>query len=89
MPPLLMVDDILTVQKCRSTSRAMNNNMNAFIEQKKLKLSVKKCVNIHIGAKCDECDKLLVHDEFMQESNKVKYLGDMIRASGRPNSTIA
>ena len=39
----------------------MNNQVNAFIEQKKLKLSVKKCVKIHIGAKCKECEKLLVH----------------------------
>ena len=53
-----MVDNIFTVQKYGSTSRTMNDNMNAFIEQKKLKLSVKKCAKIHIGAKCDECDKL-------------------------------
>ena len=59
-----------TVQKCGSTSRALNDNMKAFIEQKKLKLSVKKCVKIHIGAKCDKCYELLVHDEFMQESHE-------------------
>ena len=49
VPPLQMVDNILTVQKCGSTSSAMNDSVNAFIEQKKLKLSVKKCVKIHVG----------------------------------------
>ena len=88
VPPLQMVDDILTVQKCGSTSSAMNDQVNAFIEQKKLKLSVKKCVKIHIGAKCKECEKLLIHKEDMKEAHEVKYLGDMINDNGRPNSTI-
>ena len=69
IPPLQMVDDILTVQTCGSTSLALNDHVNASIEQKKLKLSSKKCIKIHIGAKCDECETLLVHDEHMQEAH--------------------
>lgn len=41
VPPLLMVDDILTVQKCGATSGATNSEVNAFIEQ--------KCFKIHKG----------------------------------------
>ena len=41
VPPLEMVDDILTVQKCRTTSSALNAEVNAFIEQKKLTLGLK------------------------------------------------
>jgi hypothetical protein len=57
VPPLQMVDDILTVQKCGSTSSAIDDHVIAFIEQKKLKLSTSKCVKIHIGLKCDQCEK--------------------------------
>ena len=89
VPPLQMVDDILTVQKCGSTSSAMNDSVNAFIEQKKLKLSVKKCIKVHIGQKCSDCEKLLVHEEDMQEAHEVKYLGDMLNNNCKPNSTIA
>ena len=35
VPPLEMIDNILTVQKCGATSLAMNSAVNAFIEQKK------------------------------------------------------
>ena len=38
VPPMEMVDDILTLQKCGLTSSAINSEVNAFIEQKKLTL---------------------------------------------------
>ena len=88
VPPLEMVDDILTVQKCGAASSAINSEINAFIEQKKLTLGAKKCTKIHIGSKCDECSKLFVHGEEMAEAHEVKYLGDIIHENGRPKSTI-
>ena len=47
VPPLEMVDDILTIQKCGAASSAINAEVNAFIEQKKLTLGSKKCTKIH------------------------------------------
>ena len=41
VPPLLMVDDILTVSKCSSTSIALNATVNAFIENKKFLIKQK------------------------------------------------
>ena len=35
VPPLGMVDDVLTIQKCGATSMAINSEVNAFFEQKK------------------------------------------------------
>ena len=55
VPPLEMVDDILTLQNCGLASEAINNQVNNFIEQKKLTLGHNKCVKIHVGKK-----KLLV-----------------------------
>ena len=89
VPPLEMVDDILTVKKCGLEALEMNSKVNAFIELKKLKLAEKKCVQIHIGNKCGPCEKLLVHDVEMQSAQEVKYLGDMVHENGKPNSTVS
>lgn len=88
VPPMEMVDDILTVQKCGSASRTINAEVNAFIEQTKLTLGHKKCVKIHIGSRCDECDNLFVHDKSINQSHEVKYLGDVLHENGKPKSTI-
>ena len=88
MPPLGMVDDVLTIQKCGTTSMAINSEVNAFFEQKKLKLAENKCFKIHVGNKCVECEILYVHGEKMKEAHELKYLGDIINESGRAKSTI-
>ena len=41
VPPLEMVDDIHTLQNCEVASEAINSQVNAFIEQKKLTLGAK------------------------------------------------
>ena len=58
------------------------------LNRKKLRLSQKKCVRIHVGKKCKQCEKLYVHEEEINEAHEVKYLGDFIHENGRPNSTI-
>ena len=57
VPPLEMIDDILTVQKCGLEALEINTEVNAFVDLKKLKLAEKKCVQIHIGNKCGPCEK--------------------------------
>ena len=49
VPPLEMVDDVLTISKCSITSLTMNVVVNSFMENKKLKLSSEKCSVIHVG----------------------------------------
>ena len=88
VPPLGMVDDVLTMQKCCATSGAINTEVNAFFEQKKLKLAEKKCIQIHVGQKCGECEILFLHGEHMKKAYEVKYLGDYINESDKPKSTI-
>ena len=88
VPPLGMVDDVLTIQKCGATSMAINSEVNAFFEQKKLKLAENKCFKIHVGSKCGECEILYVHGEKMKEAHEFKYLGDLVNENGRAKSTI-
>ena len=52
IPPLEMVDDVLGIQKCGTSSVALNGAINTFMEAEKLTLSRTKCHQIHIGKKC-------------------------------------
>ena len=87
IPPLCMVDDIMSIQKC-SDSRKINSTINAFIELKKLKLSHKKCSRVHIGKQHVACQDLNIHNLEMKNSKKEKYLGDFIDESGKIKATI-
>ena len=58
VPPLGMVDDIISVQKCGNTSVTINTEVDAFVEQKKFTLATKKCTRICVGKKCNECEKI-------------------------------
>ena len=89
VPPLEMVDDILTIQKYGLASIALNAEVNAFIEQKKLTLGQNKCTKIHVGKKCDQGMKLYVHQEDLEDSQEVKYLGDILHESGKSKATIS
>ena len=88
VPPICMVDDILSVQKCSETG-GINATINAFIESKKLTLSNRKCNRIHIGKHVNACQELKVHSEKMNESDQEKYLGDQIHKSGKTKATIS
>ena len=87
VPPLEMVDDVVTVSKCGATAVTLNTTVNTFIEHKKLRLNAKKCAKMHIGKKCMNCPKLKVHDTEMKTSEKEKYLGDFINTSGNIKDT--
>ena len=68
VPPLQMVDDVITAAKCGSTSSALNAAINKFMELKKLELGVDKCAPVHIGNKIskERCPVKTVHGEDMK-----------------------
>ena len=91
IPSLGMIDDILAIQKCSKDTVKINTVINAFVECKKLKLSENECHQIHVGKMSNnrnECSKLKVHNDDMNESTKEKYLGDIIDTSGKIRSTV-
>ena len=83
-----MVDDILSILKCSSSTIATNAATNSFMELNKLKLSHTKCGKIHIGKNCDKCPKLFVHEESMRETHEEHYLEDIISEKGTLDATI-
>ena len=77
VPPLEMVDDVITASKCGNTTLTLNAKVNYFVERKKLQLSSEKCSRIHIGKK-HECAGVLVHDDEMKCSvKKIPHTGDI------------
>ena len=87
VPPICMVDDIMSIQKC-SKATQINATINAFIEMKKLTLSEKKCGRIHVGRKLSSCHELSIHESKMKNSLKEKYLGDFVDSSGKIKATV-
>ena len=83
VPCLQMVDDILTITKCKPTAITMNATINTFIETKKLKLAHQKCSVIHVGKKCGNCPTIKVHGQEMHKAKSIKYLGDTVHESGK------
>ena len=69
-------------------SENMNNLINTFIENKNLRLSSTKCYQIHIGKGHTTCPKLRVHDKEMKETEKEKYLGDIVDQNSSIQATI-
>ena len=88
VPPLLMIDDILTVSECGPTAVAMNATVNTFVETKKLTLKQSKCVAVHVGKRNKNCPDLKVHGERMHKEESVKYLGDILHKSGKAKANI-
>ena len=91
VPPLQMVDDIISASKCGPTTVAINATINSFIERKKLTFGADKCSRIHISKKAgnSECVPVKVHTADMKNSEKEKYLGDFITKDANSNATLA
>ena len=83
-----MVDDILAVQKCSEKSAEINSVINTFIEMKKLTLSKTKCSKDYVGKPESGCPELKIHGEKMKESQREKYLGDILNNTGKIQATI-
>ena len=90
VPPLEMVDDIVTAAKCGNKSAELHTTVDSFIKHKKLELSKDKCATVHIGNKksTNLCPALEINGESMKKSEKEKYLGDLITTKANSKATI-
>ena len=78
------MDDNLAISKCGINSLQKNATINSFIETQRLTLSEEKSVVLHISKKkCKKrCPQLKVHKNSRKTVESVRYLGDVISASG-------
>ena len=79
-----MVDDVLSIQRCSVDAVRSNSVINSFIES--------KWKRIHISKKTPpadhKCPVLKVHESDMSDSNREKYLGDIVDRSGKICATV-
>ena len=83
---------MLSITKCSTDAVKTNATINSFIESKKLTLSKTKCNRIHISKRNPgaehTCPELKVHEGKMANSDREKYLGDMVDKSGKIRATV-
>ena len=89
IPPLGMVDDILTVTECSVKSVKMNNFVGSKIKCMQLELGENKCAQLHIGSKKTSCYDLRINNTKMNKSDKEKYLGEILTSDGKIAENIA
>ena len=88
IPPLEMIDDILTVTDCGIKSVKMNAFVQSKIECKRLELSDTKCFKMHVGQSNQYCPTLSVNKKEMLSSSQQKYLGDIISSDTKIDENI-
>ena len=89
IPPLAMVDDVVTISSCGSDSVKVNAIVQAKVQTKQLKLGQKKCFNMHVGKKTKHlCPVLKIHGLDMKTAENERYLGDILTTDGRIDQNI-
>ena len=88
VPPLGMIDDIISFSECGTESLKTKSLINAKIEAKKLDLGPSKCFNIHIGKNPLICHNLEVHKKDIINKTYETYLGDKVCNSGSNSLNI-
>ena len=59
------------------------NELNSFIESKKLNVGHKKCCVIQVGKKTGSCLTLKVNDKIMHREESTNYLDNIFHSSGK------
>ena len=54
IPPLGLVDDLLTISSCGFRTTQMNQYLNSKTAEKRLQFSTSKCIKLHIGKSCND-----------------------------------
>ena len=88
IPPLLMIEDAISVSEWGADSVTINALMKSKLEMKNLRLGHSKCFTMHVGRNKTCCPILKIQDEIMLTSDREKYLGDIISSDCKINENI-
>ena len=89
IPPLSMVDDVITVSNCGMDSIKVNGIVQSKVECKQLQLGLSKCFQMHVGKKNKHlCPQLKIHGQAMKTSDREKYLRDILTTDGKLDQNI-
>lgn len=88
IPPLALIDDVLTISECGINSIFMNAAVQSKVDNKRLELGHTKCFKMHVGDKKAACPKLMVQSEEMLTSSSERYLGDILVNTGKIDENL-
>ena len=89
IPYLLWVDDVVSCVEGKMNQENMLKRVNEFGVKHKLKWGANKCNILKVGKHNDENkDKWKLGDEEIKETDKYKYLGDIITSDGKNEKNI-
>ena len=83
IPPMALIDDVLTVTACGIDSIAMNAAIQSKVNNKRLELGHSKCFQMRIGNEKSNCPNLKVHSKDMLTANSERFLGDILSTDGK------
>ena len=67
IPPLAMIDDLISISHCGLKSVVMNSFLNSKSKVKKLQLGIDKCHKLHIGKEKKTCPDFFI-DKWIVEN---------------------
>ena len=85
---LLWVDDAITCTEGKDNQKEMLKRMDEFAIKHKLKWGQNKCNVMRIGKHDKEEEKWLIGDMEIKETQKYKYLGDVVTSDGKNTENI-
>ena len=88
IPPLAIIDDIMTISNCGINSIFMNAAVQSKVDNKRLELGHTKCFKMHVGGINVACPKLMVQTDEMLTSSSEKYLGDILVNTGKIDENL-
>ena len=88
VPPMSMIDDLISFSKCGVQAIVNNAFINAQIEMKKLKFSPLKCHALHVRVNSNNCPQLKAHSSNIKRESSAVYLGDKIRFDGSNTESV-
>ena len=88
IPPLSLIDDVISVSRCSTDSVKMNAIIESKISGMQLELGHKKCFQLHVGKNTSCCPTLNVNSKEMLTSSQEKYLGDVLSSDGKITQNV-
>ena len=89
IPPLMMIDDVLSVTECGVNSLKMNALVLSKMATKRLELGASKCYQLHVGKTVSTSPSLQVDTGLsMEKATKQRYLGDIISSDSKIDANI-
>ena len=85
----MMIDDVLSVNKCGVESLKMNAMVLSKMATKRLELGASKCYQLHVGKAVSTCHSLQVDTGLsMQQATRQRYLGDIVSSDTKIDANI-